>query len=300
MNTKLTPLVSIIIPTFNHAKFISKALNSVKNQTYHNWEAIIIDNNSTDKTYKIFDKITDSRIRYLKINNNGIIAKSRNVGIKNANGEWIAFLDSDDFWSEEKLEVCIRSINENVDFIYHDLESLHHIPKFFFKNKKFIGRQLNKPILKDMLISTISKGTAIGQSSVFVRKTILDKIGGISENKKLVASEDYNTWLRIAQVTNNFKYINKRLGYFLIHEDSTQKKKNLSIPQREAVRGFMYLFDRNEKLNLEVKLKYMSGCYNASINNKDEAKKDFMFVFKNSKLALRLKSLIKIILLIFT
>ena len=300
LNTKLTPLVSIIIPTYNHAKFIRKALNSVINQTYHNWEAIIIDNNSTDETYKIFDKITDSRIRYLKINNNGIIAKSRNVGIKEANGEWIAFLDSDDFWSEEKLEVCIRNINDSIDFIYHDLESLHHIPKIFFNSKKFIGRQLNKPILNDILISTISKGTAIGQSSVFIRKTILDKIGGISENKKLVASEDYNTWLRIAQVTNNFKYINKRLGYFLIHEGSTQKKKNLSIPQREAVRSFMYLFDRKEKLNLEVKLKYMSGCYNASINNKDEAKKDFMFVFKNSKLTLRFKSLLKIIILIFT
>jgi len=300
LNTKLTPLVSIIIPTYNHAKFIRKALNSVINQTYHNWEAIIIDNNSTDETYKIFDKITDSRIRYLKINNNGIIAKSRNVGIKEANGEWIAFLDSDDFWSEEKLEVCIRNINDSIDFIYHDLESLHHIPKIFFNSKKFIGRQLNKPILNDILISTISKGTAIGQSSVFIRKTILDKIGGISENKKLVASEDYNTWLRIAQVTNNFKYINKRLGYFLIHEGSTQKKKNLSIPQREAVSSFMYLFDRKEKLNLEVKLKYMSGCYNASINNKDEAKKDFMFVFKNSKLTLRFKSLLKIIILIFT
>ena len=300
LNTKLTPLVSIIIPTYNHAKFIRKALNSVINQTYHNWEAIIIDNNSTDETYKIFDKITDSRIRYLKINNNGIIAKSRNVGIKEANGEWIAFLDSDDFWSEEKLEVCIRNINDSIDFIYHDLESLHHIPKIFFNSKKFIGRQLNKPILNDILISTISKGTAIGQSSVFIRKTILDKIGGISENKKLVASEDYNTWLRIAQVTNNFKYINKRLGYFLIHEGSTQKKKNLSIPQREAVSSFMYLLDRKEKLNLEVKLKYMSGCYNASINNKDEAKKDFMFVFKNSKLTLRFKSLLKIIILIFT
>ena len=103
MNTKLTPLVSIIIPTFNHAKFISKALNSVKNQTYHNWEAIIIDNNSTDKTYKIFDKITDSRIRYLKINNNGIIAKSRNVGIKNANGEWIAFLTQMIFGAKKNL-----------------------------------------------------------------------------------------------------------------------------------------------------------------------------------------------------
>jgi glycosyltransferase involved in cell wall biosynthesis len=299
LNTKLTPLVSIIIPTYNHAKFISKALNSIKIQTYDNWEVIIIDNYSTDETHKILDKITDSRIRHLKIDNKGVIAKSRNIGIKEANGEWIAFLDSDDFWTEEKLEVCIRNINENVDFIYHDVESLHHEAKFPFKKKKFTGRQLNKPVLQDLLISTISKGTAIGNSSVIVRKNVLDKIGGISENKNLIASEDYNTWLRIAQVTDNFKYINKKLGYFLIHGDSTQKKKNLSVPQREAVINFMYLFDAQQKLNLEVKLKYMSGCYNASIKNKTEAKKDLMFVFKNSSLTLRIKSLLRIIIVIF-
>ena len=300
MNIKPTPLVSIIIPTYNHAKFIRKALNSIKNQTYQNWEAIIIDNYSTDETSKILDNFADSRIRHLKIDNKGVIAKSRNIGIQEANGEWIAFLDSDDFWTEEKLEICIKNVNTNVDFIYHQLESLRPNTNFFFKRKKFTGRQLSKPILNDLLISTISRGTAIGQSSVFIRKSILDKVGGISENKNLVASEDFNTWLRIAKVTNNFKYINKRLGYFLIHEGSIQKKKNLSIPQREAVSNFIYLFNREEELNLEVKLKYMSGCYNASIKNKVEAKKDFMFVLKNSTLTMRIKSLLKIVIVIFT
>ena len=78
MNTKLTPLVSIIIPTYNHARFISKSLKSVINQTFENWEAIVVDNHSTDDTDKILNQYIDSRIKYLKIYNNGIIAKSRN------------------------------------------------------------------------------------------------------------------------------------------------------------------------------------------------------------------------------
>ena len=93
MNSKLIPIVSIIIPTYNHAKFISKALQSIIDQTFKKWEAIIIDNNSTDDTDKILKKFSDNRIKCLKINNNGVIAKSRNLGIKSAKGEWIAFLD---------------------------------------------------------------------------------------------------------------------------------------------------------------------------------------------------------------
>jgi len=240
LNINSSPLVSIIIPTYNHAKFIGKALNSVKNQTYKNWEAIVIDNNSTDETNKILNNITDTRIKHIKIDNKGVIAKSRNIGINEANGEWIAFLDSDDFWTKDKLEICIKNINVNIDFIYHCLESVNDNKKFIFKKKKFVGRKLNKPILNDLLVSSIFKGTPIGNSSVFVRKCVLDKIGGISENKKLIASEDFNTWLRIAEMTDNFKYINQKLGYFLIHEGSSQKNINLSIPQREAVIDFMH------------------------------------------------------------
>ena len=298
LNTKFLPLVSIVIPSYNHAKFIGKALKSVIEQTFTNWEAIIVDNHSTDDTEKILSKFNDNRIKYLKINNNGIIAKSRNFGIKEAKGEWIAFLDSDDWWTKDKLEICFKDINENVDFIYHNLEIIDGKSKLFFNRKKFKGRQLNKPILKNLLLGVIKEGNAIGNSSVIVRKHLMVKIGGISENKNLVASEDYNTWLKIAQITDKFKYINKSLGFYLIHGASSQKK-NLSIPHRQAVNDFMNVFNSQQKLDLEVKWKYMSGCYNDFINNHTEAKQDFNFVLKNGSFNLKFRSLLKIFLIIF-
>ena len=278
MNNKSNPLVSIIIPTYNHDKFLNKALNSVIGQSYKNWEAIIIDNNSTDETDNILSKYSDSRIIKLKINNNGIIAKSRNLGIKEAKGEWVAFLDSDDWWTEDKLEICLHNINNSVDFLYHDLEVIDYKSNLFFKKKNLKGRQLNKPILQDLLYGVINEGNAIGNSSVLVRKNILSKIGGISENKNLVASEDYNTWLRIAQITDKFKYIKKKLGFYFVHESSAQKK-DLSIPHKEAVNDFYYLFNSKQKLNFDVKLKYMSATYKFQNNNYIDSKKDLMFIF---------------------
>lgn len=298
MNNKTQPLISIIIPTYNHAKFISKALNSVISQNYKNWEAIIIDNNSIDQTEKILSRYKDPRIKNIKINNNGIIAKSRNLGIELSKGEWIAFLDSDDWWTEDKLQICVNNINKDVDFIYHDLEVKGLKPKFFIKKKIFKGRQLNRPIFKDLLFGMIKEGNAIANSSVFVRKKIITGIGGISENPNLVASEDYNTWLRVAKTTDNFKYIKKRLGFYLTHNVSAQNK-DLSFPHREAIKEFMYLLNYQQKINLEVKLKYMSACYNASARNHSKANKNFMYVLINGSFNLKLRSFIKIILLFF-
>ena len=92
MNSKLSPFVSIVIPTYNHANFLGKALESVITQTFTNWEAIVVDNQSTDHTSQVISKFNDHRIKYIKISNYGIIAKSRNLGINVAKGEWIAFL----------------------------------------------------------------------------------------------------------------------------------------------------------------------------------------------------------------
>lgn len=297
MKQNSTPLISIIIPTYNHANFLGKALESIIQQTYCNWEAIVIDNYSTDKTNKVIDKFKDARIRYFKISNYGIIAKSRNFGINLAKGEWIAFLDSDDWWTKDKLEICQKNFSEKVDFIYHKLEIIYDNSKSFYKRKKTIGRRLYSPVLNDLLISEIEKGTAIGNSSVLVRKKILDKIGGISENINMVASEDFNTWLRIAQITDKFKFIENRLGFYLVHEKSSQKR-DLSIPHRQAVIEFMNLFNTKQKLNFEVKLKYMSGNFNILNNNYSKAKKDFFFVFKNGEINLKIRSLLKIILII--
>ena len=295
MNTSFIPIVSIVIPTYNHAKFIGKALESVIDQTYKNWEAIVIDNNSTDDTDKVINQYNDPRIKYLKINNDGVIAKSRNLGIKEAKGEWIAFLDSDDWWTKDKLEVCLSKICKNVDFIHHATEYVNK-SKSFLTKKIIKGREFKKPILNDLLIGTITKGSQISNSSVIVRKNILIKIGGLNENKILVGSDDFDTWLRIAQITDQFLFINKRLSYYLFHDANTSNK-NMSISQRLVVKNFMHLFNNQQKINLEVKLRYISAKYNCLNNNLEEANKDFMFVIRNGVIHLKLRSLLKIILI---
>ena len=98
--SKKIPLVSVVIPTFNRAYCIQRCINSVLNQSYKNLECIVIDNNSNDNSNLIFEQYKDNRLKIYKINNNGIIAKSRNLGISKSKGEVIAFLDSDDWWTK--------------------------------------------------------------------------------------------------------------------------------------------------------------------------------------------------------
>ena len=109
----MIPFVSVVIPTYNHAKFLGRALQSVLDQTYPSWEALVIDNHSQDDTNEVVKSFDDPRIRLLKIHNHGVIAASRNLGMREANGEWIAFLDSDDFWYPKKLETIMTAIDLN-------------------------------------------------------------------------------------------------------------------------------------------------------------------------------------------
>ena len=110
MNNKNLPLISIIIPTYNHAKYLGRALRSIVDQSFSSWEAIIIDNFSKDNTEDVVKSFPNNKIKYFRLNNNGVIAKSRNFGILKARGEWIAFLDSDDWWTKNKLQICYMNI----------------------------------------------------------------------------------------------------------------------------------------------------------------------------------------------
>jgi glycosyltransferase involved in cell wall biosynthesis len=291
---KTNTLVSIVVPTYNHSIYLKRALESIINQTYENWEVIVIDNHSTDNTFEVIANFKNNRIKYLKVHNKGIIAISRNIGIKSANGEWIAFLDSDDWWTRDKLEICIQSINEKVDFIYHDLEIIANKSKIFSR-KKIKSRKLKKPVLIDLL----TEGNAIGNSSVFVRKKFLDEINGIDESKELVAAEDYNTWLRIAKLTDQFVYLKKRLGYYLVHDQSVSKK-DMSIPARYAIKEFSGLLTQYQKTKQEAFLKYISGRFNFLNLNYKKSMKDLLFTLKNGGISLKVRSLYMIIIIKLT
>ena len=102
------PLVSVVIPTFNRAKDLERALRSVLAQTHTNWEVLIVDNYSEDNTDEVIENLNEPRITLFKIHNHGVIAVSRNWGIQHARGKYIAFLDSDDWWTEKKLSESVQ------------------------------------------------------------------------------------------------------------------------------------------------------------------------------------------------
>ena len=291
MNTNSQLLVSVVIPTYNHACYIGRALQSLLDQTYENWEAIVVDNHSTDNTNEVMASFADPRITILQIHNNGVIARSRNVGILAANGEWVAFLDSDDWWTADKLEVCFNYINEKVDFVYHDLEIVRE-PPVLLTRRRIQARQVKKPVLIDLLAS----GNAINTSSVVVRKKLLIQINGMSENQDMIGTEDYNTWLRIAKITDQFIYIQRRLGYYLNHNNSISKK-NMYCPLKLATDEFIHLLNEQQITRLETGFKYTKARFNYLSGNYKEAKNDLWFCLNNGKAELKIKSICMLIVM---
>lgn len=285
------PRVSIIIPSYNHGNYLKRALKSIEEQTYQSWEVIVIDNHSIDNTDEIVSNFSSKKIKYIKIHNNGIIAKSRNAGIKLAKGEWVAFLDSDDWWMPKKLEIASNYFDKKIDFIYHNLRIIDENDSLSFQ-KNINSRKLKTPVLLDLIIN----GNAIGNSSVVVRKKLLNAIGGISENRQMIAAEDFNTWMRIADITENFVYVNKCLGYYFIHSEGISKK-DMSIPTMYATKEFLPILQNNQKTQLKAGLSYMKGRFSFIQKNYLESKKYFLYALRNGKSLVKVKSLVMILLI---
>ena len=282
-------MFSVILPTFNRAKFIEKAVNSVVNQNYLNWELIIVDNFSDDNTQQIIKKFKDKRIKYVKFKNNGIIAKSRNYGIKLSNGNYLAFLDSDDWWYENKLSNISNLIKKNsCDLIYHNMHIKYQ--HSFLKKKIKYTRKLNNPYL-----DLINFGPAFATSSVVLKKNLFFKIDLFNEEKNYLAWEDFDAWLRFAKNLNTFYFIKKFLGCTHVgnhsfSNDYSIKKKNLLSIKKKYMKNkklsklpywwnfsLMKIFSLEKKYKTSLKLNSLL-IKNVSINS---LPKNVFFYLKN-------------------
>ena len=240
---------SVVIPTYNQAIFLEKAINSVLKQSYNNYEIIIIDNYSTDETEKIVDNFDQNKIVYKKINNNGVIGKSRNEGIKLSRGEWVAFLDSDDIWHIDKLKKIYEEIEKrNFDIICND-------EYWIYKNKnKKIARY--GPYKKNFYKYLLEYGNCISTSGSTVKKKFLEenKIS-FSERKDFVTSEDYDFFLKAAKKNGIFFFLHLPLGEHLFHENSASYKFEEHKKSWKAVIDHHVLenqgFDYNKKIILD-------------------------------------------------
>jgi glycosyltransferase involved in cell wall biosynthesis len=243
------PLVSVIIPTYNRADLLNRAIKSVLNQTYTNYEIIIIDNHSTDHTKEIISKYN---VKFIEINNSGIIAKSRNLGIKNSSGEYIAFLDSDDWWNCRKLEKSILYLEEGADLVYHDMLIIK--PKSIFN---FIQKIKSRNLVSNVYLDLLQNGNPIANSSVVINKKIIEEVSYISEDPRLLAAEDFDLYIRISRVTDKFKRISKNLGYYWIESNSESKpiRSITYIKRLREIYGSNFVV--NDKINLPCWMNYI-------------------------------------------
>lgn len=205
------PLISVVIATHNYACFLPQCLDSVKRQTYDNYELIVVDNGSTDNTREVIKNLVWDKLHYYYQENTGSVAGPRNTGIKLAKGKYVAFLDSDDFWYEEKLK-------KTVDYLKNDpdIDILSH--NMWLKGKKKILLKVG-PLKKDMYKFLLTLNRLLGSATV-VKKEVLVKIGGFDESKDFVHVEDYETWLRIAYGGGKFAFIDEALGEYRVHESN--------------------------------------------------------------------------------
>lgn len=226
---------SVIIPTFNNLSYLKKALKSLEQQQFKSFETIIVDDGSTDGTNNFINNFYDKKkinLKYFYFKNSEGPARPRNIGIQNAVGNWISFLDADDFWLPNKLIILKNDIE--IDHIKYQL--YYHQEYFFFEddNKTKIVKQ--KAYKKNIYYNLLTKGNICSTSATTVNRDFIikNKIY-FNEEKRFVSVEDYDFWLKIAYHKGLFKPIKSILGVYRIHKNNLtenifwHKKKYLKL-----------------------------------------------------------------------
>lgn len=211
-------LVSIIMPAHNSGKYISESIQSVLNQTYTNWELLISLDNCTDNTEAICFEFAkkDNRIRILKTqNNNSGAIGARNLAIKNANGRFVAFLDADDLWEKNKLEIQINFMQDNnIYFSYGN----------YFVNKNGSIKKYIAP--REATYKNLLKGCYIGCLTAVYDS---NKLGKIYMPLNAYKREDFATWLKILKLIPKAYNCNEVIGTYRISSKSVSNKKTKMI-----------------------------------------------------------------------
>jgi len=208
-------IISVVIPTYNSSEFITKTLESLTNQTFKYFEVIVVNDGSTDNTEAVISDYTNKNhnlcIRLINQQNKGIAA-ARNKGIREAKGYYIAFLDHDDIWYPDKLDICYRVFQEyqGIDLVCHN-EVMRSICGEAIRNLNY------GPFVPDMFRRLLFKGNCLSPSATIIKKSALLEIGLFREYPHFITVEDYDLWLRLSK-KYKFYFIKRILGEYLVNE----------------------------------------------------------------------------------
>jgi glycosyltransferase involved in cell wall biosynthesis len=247
VDTMLRPLqnsmITVVIPTYNRLALVQQAIQSVLAQTYPHWELYVVDDGSEDGTSETVSLMQDNRIKLLKMPHTGNIAQLRNAGVKAGSGEWLAFLDSDDCWVPQRLEIQLtKLLKAGSRWGYGGFELMDG-ENYTIPNKAGIYRPISGWIAREAL--TTEASVAIG--AVLVQRTLFDEAGGFNTDPELVLREDYELVLRLTsraeamaipellvrirehegRSTTAFEYGHERMAFVYEHFIRTHPEKSL-------------------------------------------------------------------------
>ena len=269
MQNKNVPIVSIVMPAYNAQDYIKQSIQSVINQTYDNWELLVINDGSSDKTVAVVESFKDSRIILFSQKNFGV-SKARNYGIKKAKGKYIAFLDSDDLWKKEKLYIQASYMEKykNIVLTYSDYDS------FIMKNDIIENKQLYPFNIKNnhdrLLIFNY-----IATLTVMVKKDTLQSVN--SFDILLFGPEDWDLWIRISKV-GQIDFINQKLALYREHKDGISKNRKRQLEQEYKVLSKYVLKSDNGRLQRYALWFYYLKCTNYLFSEKYYIKAFFSYM----------------------
>lgn len=223
------PIISVIIPVYNAEKTIEKTINSVLSQSFENFEIIVINDGSTDRTLAILDKFSDSRIKVFSYKNSGA-QKSRNRGIEKASGEYLAFLDSDDLWTPDKLKLQLSALKK-----HPEAAVAYSWTNWVDENGSFLRRgsyltENGYIFRKLLLVDFIENG-----SNPLIRADAIAKVGEFDES--LVGGQDWDMWLRLAAL---YQFIAVPYPQILYRQSPTSWSANVERQER----GFRQVIEK--------------------------------------------------------
>lgn len=225
MQNKL-PLVSVIMNCYNGAKYLRSSVDSLLNQTYENWELIFFDNKSIDDSKNIILSIKDSRIKYFHSDNYITLHKARNKAIQHAQGKYISFLDTDDLWIKNKLEIQIKNLeSSNYNILYSNLYLLKE--NHFFKKIKLTT---SKKLPSGKIVVNLLKNYFVPLPTLIIKKQLLTSLKFIF-NEKFEIIGDFDLMIRLA-IKENIIALDQPLAFYRIHESNFSKNKNLELSEK--------------------------------------------------------------------
>jgi len=214
------PEVSVVIPTYNRAELLKRAIRTVLNQTYQDFELIVVDDGSTDNTEEVVRSFNDNKVIYIKHERNRGAPAARNTGIRAARGEYVAFQDSDDEWLPEKLEKQIevfKTASLEVGVVYTGFWRIEGDKRTFVPSSDITPKE-------DAIHDALLKSNFIGIPNTLVKKECFEKAGMFDE--KLPMLEDWELWIRISKYYC-FKYIDEALVISYHNPGSLNKPDSL-------------------------------------------------------------------------